>query len=66
MVHIRFEGKSYDVQEQELRVHTQLNAEEIKQRLAAYFDVDSSRFDFYVVDHRPNGHMVIRPEAVYG
>ena len=66
MVHIRFEGRSYDVQERELGITSKMNETTIKQRLSQYFDVQTNRFNGYVVDHRPSGDTIVRPEAVYG
>jgi hypothetical protein len=68
MIHVRFEGRSLDLDEQSLHLTTSvsLSDRELKQRLAGYLDVAISRFDYYVVDRRPNGDLVIRPEAVYG
>ena len=66
MVHVRFEGRSYDVPAHELGLRGPLSEAEVKQRLARYFGVSTDRFDFYVIDHRPSGTVVVRPEAVYG
>ncbi len=66
MVHIRFEGRSYDVTERQLRVTHQMNDTQIKERLAQHFDVNLNRFSDYVVDKRPSGDLIVRPEAVYG
>lgn len=68
MIHVRFEGRSYDLDERALNVSTKLSISdaELKRRLAEYLDVAASRLDFYVVDRRPNGDLVVRPEAVYG
>lgn len=66
MVHIRFEGCSYDVNESQLGITKQMNDNGIKERVAKYLDVNSDHLNFYVVDHRPSGDVIIRPEAVYG
>lgn len=66
MVHIRFEGRSYDLVENQLGVTAVMNDTAIKERLAQHFDVARDRFQFYVVDRRPSGDLIIRPEAVYG
>lgn len=66
MVHIRFEGRSYDINEQQLGVAAGMNDAAIKERLAQHFDVARDRFDSYVLDRRPSGDLVVRPEAVYG
>lgn len=66
MVHIRFEGRSYDLNENHLAVTVGMSDAEIKRRLAKHFDVVYDRLEPYVVDRRTNGDIIIRPEAVYG
>ena len=66
MVHIRFEGRSYDIKSLELRVEQSMNDSAIKQHLAQYFDVAINCFEYYIIDRRPNGDLIVRPEAVYG
>ncbi|MBD0369991.1 MAG: hypothetical protein ICV60_04095 [Pyrinomonadaceae bacterium] len=66
MVHIRYDGRSVDVSEAELRVHTGMNDAEIRERVARHFDIGPRQLEFYVVDRTPSGDMIVRPEAVYG
>ena len=66
MVHIRFEGRSYDIAENQLGITTGMKDKAVKERLAQHFDVRSDRFQSYVVDRRPSGDLIVRPEAVYG
>ena len=66
MVHVRFEGRSFDLTRRELGLNGQRRDADIKARLALYFDVCPERFDIYIVDRRPNGELIVRPEAVYG
>ena len=66
MVHIRFEGRSYDLVENQLGVTAGMNDNAIKERLAQHFDVAGDRFHSYVIDRRPSGDLIVRPEAVYG
>ncbi|HWP44518.1 MAG TPA: hypothetical protein VNO14_14830 [Blastocatellia bacterium] len=66
MVHIRFEGRSYDIAEARLGVHAGMSDAEIKQLLAGHFDVAAGSFDGYVIDRGTCGDLIIRPEAVYG
>ncbi|MGD1913071.1 MAG: hypothetical protein ACFB2X_20155 [Rivularia sp. (in: cyanobacteria)] len=66
MVHIRFEGRSYDIQKSELGLSGDISDSAIKQRLAQHFDVAINSFEYYVIDRRPNGDLIVRPEAVYG
>ena len=66
MVHVRFEGRSYDIPETQLGVTTGMNDTTIKERLVKHFEVTGDRFHSYIVDRRPSGDLIIRPEAVYG
>ena len=66
MVHIRFEGRSYDLAEDQLGIWVGMSDKAIQERLANHFDVKSDRFDSYVLDRRPSGDLIVRPEAVYG
>lgn len=66
MVHVRFEGRSYDITEKELGIQTGMNDTMIKQQLANHLDVNGVRLQPYIVDRRPSGDLIIRPEAVYG
>ncbi len=66
MVHIRYEGRSVDISEAQLRVNAGMSDAEIKERIARHFDVRAKKLEFYVIDRTPNGDLVVRPEAVYG
>ncbi|MDM9379689.1 hypothetical protein QUB80_03095 [Chlorogloeopsis sp. ULAP01] len=66
MVHIRFEGRSIDVTEKQLGIVADMNDLAVKERVARYLDVNSDRLCAYVIDRRPSGDLIIRPEAVYG
>ncbi len=66
MIHLRFEGRSYDLRENKLGIRAGQGDAEIRKALAVYLDVGLGRLQGYVVDRRPNGDLIIRPEAVYG
>ncbi len=66
MVHIRFEGRSVDVTETQLGIAPGMNDVAVKERIARHLDVNSDRLSAYIIDHRPSGDLIIRPEAVYG
>lgn len=66
MVHIRFEGRSYDLQEMKIGVVASMQDTQIFDQLAQHFDVNRARFNTYVVDRSPSGDLIVRPEAVYG
>lgn len=66
MVHIRFEGRSRDVPETQLGVTLGMSDSAIKERVSQHLDVNVNCLSSYVVDRRPGGDLIIRPEAVYG
>ena len=66
MVHVRFEGRSLEVDEAELGLWAGIEDAEIKARIARRLDVGLDRLDGYVVDRGPKGDVIVRPEAIYG
>ncbi|MBK1990166.1 hypothetical protein A0J48_022005 [Sphaerospermopsis aphanizomenoides BCCUSP55] len=73
MVHIRFEGRSVDVTETQLGITAGMNDVVVKEQVARHLDVKSdsealrrNRLSNYIIDRRPSGDLIIRPEAVYG
>lgn len=66
MVHVRFEGMSLDVREEDLRLSVGMKDTEIRQRIARHLEVDANRLRTYVVDRTSTGNLIVRPEAVYG
>lgn len=66
MVHVRFEGRSFDFTEGQLGVQTVTSDQELKEQLARCFDVGPESFEPYVVDRTERGDTIVRPEAVYG
>ena len=64
MIHVRFEGRSLDVRTLGLaRSHSDVD---LKRHLARHLDVCPERLENHVVDRRPGGTVVVRPEALYG
>jgi predicted KAP-like P-loop ATPase len=68
MVHIRFEGRSYDIAENQLGITAAIAKSDraVKEQVARHLDVNSDRLQDYVIDRRPSGDLIVRPEAVYG
>lgn len=66
MIHVRFEGRSFDVSEKVLGLKAPASDRTIRDRLAQHLDVGSGRLEGYVVDRLESGDLVVRPEAVYG
>lgn len=66
MVHIRFEGRSLDVTEAQLKITADMADGAVKEQVSQFLDVSANRLAEYVIDRRPSGDLIIRPEAVYG
>lgn len=61
-----FEGRSLDLTETQLGIATGMNDIAVKERVSRHLEVNVNRLADYVVDRRPSGDLIIRPEAVYG
>lgn len=66
MLHVRFEGRSYDIPMGQLQLDARAADAVIRQAVAAHLDVGLARLDAYVVERHPNGNVTLRPEAVFG
>jgi hypothetical protein len=66
VIHVRFNGRSFDVPLSALDVGARSDDEQIKRNLARHLEVNVSRLDDYVVDRHGNGNLTIRPEAIFG
>ena len=66
MIHVRNDGRSLDLLAEDLRVTAVMSDTEIRQAVARHLDVALDAFEDLVVDRRPSGDVVLRPEALYG
>lgn len=66
VLHIRFDGRSFDISLSDLDVGTLSNDADIKRALAEYLDVPVEKFRDYTVDRHDTGNLTVRPEAVFG
>ena len=66
VLHIRFEGRSFDIPLGDLDVGSVSSDAEIKRALAHYLNVAETKFRNYVVDRHATGNLTVRPEAVFG
>ena len=66
VLHVRFEGKSFDIPLAQLDVGAGSSDRQVKAALALYLEVAESRFRNYVVERHENGNITVRPEAVFG
>ena len=66
MVHIRFEGRSYDLSEAQLGLVFGMTDGDVKAKIARHFDVAEDKLHTHVIDRPQTGDLIVRPEAVYG
>ena len=66
VIHVRFNGRSFDVSVDQLDLGTGSSDEQIKRSLAQHLEVSFARLGDYVVDRHANGNLTLRPEAVFG
>ena len=66
VLHIRFEGRSFDVPLGDLDVGAMSRDVDIKRALAEYLGISSARLRDYTIDRHANDNLTIRPNAVFG
>lgn len=66
LLHVRYDGRSWDLTLSALRLQGDSKDEEIREALARYLEVPVSRLTPYVVERHPNGNLTVRPQAVFG
>jgi len=66
VVHVRFEGSSWDLAFGVLDIGDLSSDQDVRQALANYFDVPVRKFAPYVIERHANGNITVRPEAVFG
>ena len=66
MVHVRFEGQSWDIACSVLDVGAMSSDRDVRRALAHYFEVPVRKFAPYVVERHTNGNITVRPEAIFG
>lgn len=66
VVHVRFEGQSWDITFGVLDIGDLSADRDVRQALARYFDVPVRKLVPYVVERHANGNITVRPEAVFG
>jgi hypothetical protein len=66
MIHVRFEGRSWDVPAGALALSRESTDAEVKAALAGHLDVALDRLAPYVVERHETGNLTLRPEAIFG
>jgi hypothetical protein len=66
MLHIRYDGRSYDVPLIELDLGPLSTDDDVRTGLANYLDIPVRSLRSYVVERHVTGNMTVRPEAIFG
>ena len=66
LLHVRFDGRSFDIPLGDLDVGTASEDREIKRALAEHLRVAEGALRDYTVDRHETGNLTVRPEAVFG
>ena len=66
-IHVRFEGRSIDINLNDLDVGVLSNDTQIREAVANHLGVPVAKLQAFAVDRNTQtGHMTLRPEAVFG
>jgi len=65
-VHVRYDGKSYDLTFEDLALAAGASDDDVREALARHFDVSPKTFRAFVVERHRTGNITVRPEAVFG
>ena len=65
-IHVRFEGRSFDVPFDKIDVGQFSDDNRIKRAVAGYLEIAEARLRDYVIDRHETGNLTLRPEAVFG
>ncbi len=64
-LHLRFGGQSRTREAHELGVDPSCSDQEIRRKLARYYELSAEQLTRLVIDRHPDG-VVVRPPAVFG
>lgn len=65
-LHIRFEGRSIDVNLNELDIGDRSTDAQIRTAVADHLGVPAAKLQAFAIDRAASGEMTLRPEAVFG
>ncbi len=65
-LHIRFEGRSYDLPMADLDLGRLSSDDDVRRALVGYLNIPEGALKHYVIERHANGNMTVRPEAVFG
>ncbi|MCC6133364.1 MAG: hypothetical protein IT186_25820 [Acidobacteria bacterium] len=66
MIHVRFEGKSWDLPLSQLGLGSASSPAEIRESVSRVLGLSIELLNDYTVEEHANGNVTIRPEAVFG
>jgi hypothetical protein len=66
ILHVRYDGRSLDLDMLALRLNGSPSDGAIRRAVARHLDIAPAKLDAYVVDRCENGNLILRPQAVYG
>ena len=66
VLHVRFDGRSFDVPLADLDVGAMSSDADVVRALSGYLNVPADKFRDYVVDRHETGNLTVRPQAVFG
>ncbi len=66
LVHVRYEGRSWDVPAVELGISPDTPDAEVRAIVAGFLEVPVEKLAFYVIERYANGNITLRPQAVFG
>jgi hypothetical protein len=66
VVHVRLDGRSFDLPADRLGVSESATDEQVKAAVARHLEVPGNRLNDSVIDRHPNGNRTVRPEAIFG
>lgn len=65
-IHVRFNGRSETFDSSSLGISMVSSDDEIREKLAHYYDREKNAFDNLLIEHLTNGNITVRPQAIYG
>jgi len=65
LVHVRYDGQSFDLSWDELDIGDLSDDQDVRQKVAAHFQVPVIKLREYAVDRAEN-EITLRPQAVFG
>lgn len=64
--HIRYAGRTFEIKPKVFELSLKATDREIMARVADWLGVPENGLKNYVIDRRPSGQVVVRPEAIFG